>query len=78
MAARSPELAALGRTLRARRKELDFTQAALATAVGADRTYVIQLEKGATNPTYELMKALADALEMPLWELLRHAETSEG
>lgn len=49
---------------------MGFSQEALAHEAGLDRTYISMLERGIRNPTLEVMRLLADALEVKLVELI--------
>jgi transcriptional regulator with XRE-family HTH domain len=40
---------------------------------GVDRTYVSGVERGVRNPTVTVQAALAQALGVKLWELLKDA-----
>jgi transcriptional regulator with XRE-family HTH domain len=55
-----------GQRLRARRVELDLTLAEVAERSGLSLPYVSNLERGRGNPTEEALRALAEALELPL------------
>jgi len=72
--ARDPEerrrLRALGRAVRKARTETGLTQEAFGFKAGLDRTYVSGIERGVRNPTVLVLYKVADALEMPLSELL--------
>ena len=48
--------------LKAARAEKDMTQAALAEAVGVSRQTINAIEKGESNPTINLCRALCKAL----------------
>ncbi len=64
----------LGLAVRERREQRQLSQASLASAVGVARQRVGALERGRLNPRYELLLALADALEMQVGELVIRAE----
>ncbi|MBE9498252.1 helix-turn-helix transcriptional regulator [Streptomyces sp. GKU 257-1] len=63
-----------GLAVRAVRMELGWSQERLSVESGLDRTYVSGLERGRRNPALQTLVRLADALDVPLSELLRHAE----
>lgn len=66
---------ALGDAIRARRAEIDgLSQEGLADLAGMHRTYVGDIERGLRNPSYRNLVKLAAALEVPLSELVAHAE----
>ena len=60
----SEELRDLFRTnLRSRRRELNLTQAQLATSIGAAHSYVSDLERGRISPNITSLAAIAEALD---------------
>jgi len=65
---------ALGQAIRERRKELNLSQEALSFKAGYHVTYVSQIERNVKSPTVRTMLILADALEIPLSELMLRAE----
>jgi len=67
----------LGRVMRRLRKQAGYSQDRFGAAVGIHRTYAGLLERGQTNPTLEVVHAVAAALGMSVVELLTLA-TSEG
>lgn len=77
--ARDPEerrrLQALGRAVRKARTEMGLTQEAFGYKAGLDRTYVSGIERGVRNATILVWYQVADALEMPLSELLQDGGT---
>ena len=52
------------------RKELGWSQEALADAAGLDRTYISGIERVVRNPTVSVVDRIAKALECRLGELL--------
>ena len=48
------------------RKEKNLTQADLATRTGIDQGDISRLENGSRNPTQNMLKKLADGLDMNL------------
>jgi transcriptional regulator with XRE-family HTH domain len=68
-------LQALGEAIRARRAEIDgLSQEGLGDLAGMHRTYVGDIERGLRNPSYRNLVKLAEALEVPLSELVARAE----
>lgn len=61
---------AIGRKIRERRTGRGLTLARLAEKTGVSTSLVSQLERGGINPSISLLKAVADALETPLADLL--------
>lgn len=60
----------LARNLRRMRKEMDLSQEAFADHAGIHRTYVSDLERGARNPTIEIVEKLALSLNSTASDLL--------
>jgi transcriptional regulator with XRE-family HTH domain len=72
-------LRALGDAIRERRGEIDgLSQEGLADLAGMHRTYVSEIERGLRNPSYRNLVKLAEALEVPLSELVARAERLQG
>ena len=63
-------IAAVGRRLRARRDEAGLSLAELARRSGVARATLTALEAGDGNPTLETLYALANALGLPLSDLI--------
>lgn len=70
---RTPQVA-LGRAIRLRREEIGLTQEALAYAADLDPTSVRGLERGVSNPTWDVAGRVARALGLALYELAQRAE----
>ncbi|HEX5853948.1 MAG TPA: helix-turn-helix transcriptional regulator [Solirubrobacteraceae bacterium] len=64
---------AIGRTIRAARKEQGFTQEAFALKAGIDRSYMGAIERGEFNLTVETLLKITTGLSMSASELLDHA-----
>lgn len=60
-----------GVKLRLAREEMQLSQEALAEYAGLHRTYIGQVERGERNISVDNMEKLADAVSMPLWEMLQ-------
>lgn len=60
----------VGRNLRAYRLEKGLSQEAFADFVGVHRTYMGGLERGERNLTLQSVERLAEALGVPVRELL--------
>lgn len=68
---------ALGRAVRLRREETGLSQEALADAANLDATSVRGLERGTSNPTWDVTDRVARALGLALHELARMADELE-
>jgi XRE family aerobic/anaerobic benzoate catabolism transcriptional regulator len=62
--------AAVGRLVRLARAKRGMTRRQLAQGSGASERYLAQIEGGLGNPSVTLLKAIADALDVPIIELL--------
>lgn len=60
-----------GLRLRAAREEMALSQEELAEGAGLHRTYIGQVERGERNISADSMEKLADAINRPLWEMLK-------
>ena len=60
----------LGKNLRRLRLEKKLGQEKFALEYGFDRTYISGIERGVRNPTIVIVQKLADALGVPIGELL--------
>jgi XRE family transcriptional regulator, aerobic/anaerobic benzoate catabolism transcriptional regulator len=66
-------VAAVGHLVRRARAKRGMTRAQLAHQSGASERYLAQIESGQGNPSVVMLKGIADALELPLVELLPRA-----
>ncbi|MBW8903175.1 MAG: helix-turn-helix domain-containing protein, partial [Bradyrhizobium sp.] len=62
----------IGRMVRLGRAKRGMSRRQLAQESGTSERYLAQIESGAGNPSVLVMRAIADALEIPLFELLPH------
>src|SRR5882762_1449426 len=60
----------VGRMVRLGRAKHGMSRRQLAQDSGTSERYLAQIESGAGNPSVLVMRAIADALEMPMFELL--------
>lgn len=60
----------LGANVRNAREQRGWSQEELADRSGIHRTYISGVERGARNPTIELIAAIATALELPVTKLV--------
>jgi transcriptional regulator with XRE-family HTH domain len=68
---------ALGRAIRLRREETGLSQEALADAAELDATSIRGLERGTSNPTWDVADRVSRALGLSLHELARMADELE-
>src|SRR5438477_9381682 len=61
---------AVGRLVRLHRAKRGMTRRQLAAESGASERYLAQIENGQGNPSVIILKAIAEALEVPIIELL--------
>ena len=64
--------------LREARTEKGFSQEELADRAGLHRTYISQIERGVKSPSLRSLEQITDALEVPLWVLLKRTESELG
>src|SRR6478735_6693197 len=62
----------IGRMVRLGRAKRGMSRRQLAQESGTSERYLAQIESGAGNPSVLVMRGIADALEIPLFELLPH------
>jgi transcriptional regulator with XRE-family HTH domain len=62
---------AVGDRIRAVRLEANLTQEAVALTAGIDRPSVVRIEQGQQSPTLDTLIRLADAIGVPLADLVR-------
>jgi len=55
------------------RKDAGYSQERLAEALDVNRSYVSMVETGASKPSWRFLAAFADALRVPVQELLQSA-----
>src|SRR5260370_6669667 len=66
-------VAAVGRLVRISRAKRGMTRRALAHASGASERYLAQIEAGEGNPSVIMLSAIAQALDVPIVDLLPRA-----
>ena len=54
-----------------RRRELGWSQEALAAEADLHRTFIAHVERQARNPSLDSVTKIANALGLQVWELLR-------
>ncbi|EJV9305590.1 helix-turn-helix transcriptional regulator [Escherichia coli] len=67
---KDPRLVAFGEKVRQIRKEKGLSQEALADLAGIDRSYMGHIERGDQNITLTKIHQIADALEIPVVNLI--------
>jgi transcriptional regulator with XRE-family HTH domain len=65
----SPQLVALGRTIRKARRDLDLSQEALAARAGLNPKHLGEIERANKDPRVSTVLRIADALELRSGEL---------
>ncbi|HYV16326.1 MAG TPA: helix-turn-helix transcriptional regulator [Conexibacter sp.] len=79
MAVPSPQLVALGATIRRARRSLDLSQEALADRAGLSYKHVGEIERANKDPRITTVFRLASALELRAGELFaRYDERLDG
>ncbi len=63
-----------GKHLQDLRKKRNYTQWKLAEITGIDSKYLSRLESGASSPSFDMLKKLADALEVDIELLFRFTD----
>jgi transcriptional regulator with XRE-family HTH domain len=74
----APPTTALGLAVRDLRKRRELSQEELAHRSGLHPTYISGIERGLRNPSWRSIGRLCDALEVPVSELARLAESIDG
>lgn len=64
----------IGKNIKKYRKIKQLPQIELAVIVGIDRAYLSEIENGRTNPSINILYAIADALQINITELFKPAE----
>lgn len=64
------EIQAIGKNIADERKRQNLTQHRLAGMARINEGYLCEVEKGAANPTIAKLLSLAEALDVPLVDLL--------
>ncbi|SMB81094.1 helix-turn-helix domain-containing protein [Deinococcus hopiensis] len=74
----SPERLMFGTRLRTERHKRGLTLEDVADAADMNWSYIAGIERGERNVAIDNMAALAAAVGLPLWELLRPGDTTES
>ncbi|MET0558828.1 MAG: helix-turn-helix transcriptional regulator [Solirubrobacterales bacterium] len=75
---RTPELAALGETIRRMRLEVGLSQEKLAERAGTDLSQIGGIERGLRNPSYATLVRLAGALDTTVGKIAAQADEIQG
>lgn len=59
-----------GQIVRELREAKGLSQEAFAEKIAIHRTYIGGIERGERNPTLLMIRRIADALDIPAWQLL--------
>jgi transcriptional regulator with XRE-family HTH domain len=70
----SPDVAALGRAVRAIREEHGISQVQLAADTGLTQSWISHVERGRRNPSWSNVVRLAEGLAVSAGELVARAE----
>ena len=65
---------AFSRLVKKHREKKGLSRVSLASRAGLHQTYVGLLEREERSPNLDTAKAIADALGIPLWRLVKDAE----
>ncbi len=65
----------IGDVLRRRREAGEFSQEGFADHIKMHRAYYGALERGKKNLQLTTLERVCDGLEVPMWEVIREAET---
>ena len=69
---------ALGAFIRAQRRVADLSLREMATLTHVSNAYLSQIERGLHEPSLSVLRAVADALDVPLAALLTRAGVLDG
>ena len=64
----------IGKNIKKYRKLQELAQIELAVTVGIDRAYLSEIENGRTNPSINILYAIADALKVDITDLLKKTD----
>lgn len=70
-----PGSTVLGRVIRRARRQSGISQESLAAAADIDRTFMGEIERGTSNPSFEVLERIAKGLGVKLSELMRVYES---
>lgn len=64
----------LAKAIARRRMQLNWSQRELAEQAKVSHSYISHIEKGSKDASMKTFNKIAEALEIPLWKLVREAE----
>ncbi|MFH1834483.1 MAG: helix-turn-helix domain-containing protein, partial [bacterium] len=67
----------MGARIRKRRQQLGMTLHDLAEATGLTKSFVSQIERGRNSPSISTLRAIAGALEVPMFYFFQAEQTTE-
>ena len=70
------DAALIGRVIRMCREKKGYSQEVLSGLASLDRTHYSKIERGLRSPTFDTFFKIADALDMPPHELVKHIENA--
>jgi ribosome-binding protein aMBF1 (putative translation factor) len=70
-------LSRLGELIQKRRQQIGFSQEQLCAVTEMNRTYLSDIERGVSNPSFLVLWKLSLALKLELWELLKELNSSQ-
>lgn len=70
--------AAIGRAIRARRREMGLSQQTLGIETNLKQSWISFIELGHANPSYGTVDRIARALGLSMWQLTRLADELES
>ena len=68
----------VGENIRLIRKQRAMSQLVLATKIGSAQRYIGEIERGLKSPTIRILTRIANALNVPLEELVKQRKEDEN
>jgi len=70
-------LCRLGEIIQKRRQQFGFSQEQLCVVTDMNRTYLSDIERGVSNPSFLVLWKLSVALKVELWEILKELDPNK-